>query len=73
MARRAEKNGESESTRTLNYKFHEMKETRTKAAGLINKSTRGEIFKLKVISTSSKTYDYNTEENYPISDVLRTV
>ena len=56
MARRAEKNGESESTRTLNYKFHEMKETRTKAAGLINKSTRGEIFKLKVISTPSKTY-----------------
>ena len=39
-------------------KFREMKETRTRAAAVINKSTRKEKFKLKVIGTS------------PISDVL---
>jgi len=36
-------------------KFHVMKETRTRAAGVTNKSTQNE--KLKVISTPSKTYE----------------
>ena len=38
-------------------KFREMKETRTRAAAVINKSTRNEKFKLKVIGTSPKTYE----------------
>ena len=35
-------------------KFREMKETRTRATAVINKSTRNEKFKLKVIGTSPK-------------------
>ena len=38
-------------------KFREMKETRTRAAAIINKSTRNEKFKLKVTSTPPKTYE----------------
>ena len=38
-------------------KFREMKETRTRAAAVINKSTWNEKFKLKVISTPPKTYE----------------
>ena len=38
-------------------KFREMKEARTRAAAVINKSTRNEKFKLKVISTPPRIYE----------------
>ena len=39
------------------YAWVSCEETRTRAAAVINKSTRNEKFKLKVIGTSPKTYE----------------